>query len=186
MKREKKFIEWNGERHTVPGWSKITGISTSAIYHRLGRGWPPEMALTVPNREVAARRQQPRGRKLSLCWYCDRPGTGSCSWDRKLQPVEGWTAKERIYHMKHKNDITYHVVECPEFIEGRDVDGTWQRAKLSDEDLRNMLDMLKAGTNMQVIANRFDVTKSAVEYRKKMFIRQGRLEGKKNGLREGV
>jgi len=37
----------NGESKTVSEWSKITGICRKAIYDRIKRGWPPEMAVSI-------------------------------------------------------------------------------------------------------------------------------------------
>lgn len=44
-----------------------------------------------------------------LCWTCARSAAGKdkqCSWDARLQPVEGWTVDEAGF-----------VVSCPEFEE---------------------------------------------------------------------
>ena len=41
-----------GETHTIAQWSRKTGISVSAIKHRLERGWPMQDVLTVPLRGV--------------------------------------------------------------------------------------------------------------------------------------
>ena len=46
--RTNRMIEFNGEKHTVAEWSRITGITASALYHRLWRGWSVEDALTRP------------------------------------------------------------------------------------------------------------------------------------------
>ena len=46
-----------------------------------------------------------------LCWRCARSAAGKdgqCSWDARLQPVEGWTV-----------DKDGFVVSCPEFEEAR-------------------------------------------------------------------
>lgn len=42
------------------------------------------------------------------CWTCRRPGTGSCSWDLDLTPVEGWTAQQ--------GDVSYIVQRCPLYV----------------------------------------------------------------------
>lgn len=33
------FIVWNGERHTLTEWSRITGLSVQTITQRLKKGW---------------------------------------------------------------------------------------------------------------------------------------------------
>lgn len=40
-------INFNGESKTVSEWAKINGICKKAIYERIKRGWPPEMAVSV-------------------------------------------------------------------------------------------------------------------------------------------
>lgn len=51
MSRPCRVIELNGERRTVPEWAKVVGISESAMYVRLARGWTIEAALTVGPQE---------------------------------------------------------------------------------------------------------------------------------------
>ncbi len=41
-----RFIECNGERHTVAEWSRITGISRKALDYRIKAGKTPEEILT--------------------------------------------------------------------------------------------------------------------------------------------
>lgn len=48
--RTNRFIDFNGEKHTIAEWSRINGISKAALYHRLERGWSVEDALTVPQK----------------------------------------------------------------------------------------------------------------------------------------
>lgn len=46
-----------GETHTMPEWSAITGLSVDCIRGRIDRlGWPPDRALTTPDRYAKARR----------------------------------------------------------------------------------------------------------------------------------
>ena len=49
--------------------------------------------------------------RQQLCWSCARSAAGKdrqCSWDAKLQPVEGWAVDEAGF-----------VVSCPEFEEAK-------------------------------------------------------------------
>ena len=58
-----------------------------------------------------------------LCWRCNRPGTGTCAWDRSRGniPVEGWTAKEVSYRDNTGvYSTTYHITACPLFDEQAD------------------------------------------------------------------
>lgn len=47
-KRTSKYIEFQGEKHTVSEWSRITGFSKELIAQRLKRGWTEEETLTIP------------------------------------------------------------------------------------------------------------------------------------------
>lgn len=42
------WIEFNGEKHTLAQWGRITGMPASKIYQRICKlGWSPERALTT-------------------------------------------------------------------------------------------------------------------------------------------
>lgn len=47
-KRNNKWLEHNGERHTMSEWSKIVGIKQHTIGRRLRLGWSDSDALTKP------------------------------------------------------------------------------------------------------------------------------------------
>jgi hypothetical protein len=47
-KTNNKYIECNGESHTLGEWSDITGINLSTIWARLNRGWSEEKAILTP------------------------------------------------------------------------------------------------------------------------------------------
>jgi hypothetical protein len=47
-KRSNKYLELNGERHSIAEWAKILGGSTSLIHSRLRNGWNIEKALSTP------------------------------------------------------------------------------------------------------------------------------------------
>lgn len=60
-----------------------------------------------------------------LCYRCAR-AVGFCSWSKRFEPIEGWTAKPtKISHLGNKRcekvclkDIdSYYITECPLFIE---------------------------------------------------------------------
>lgn len=46
--RMNRWIEANGERHTVSEWARILGVRVSIIFSRLDYGWKPEHAVTFP------------------------------------------------------------------------------------------------------------------------------------------
>ncbi len=48
-KRSNRYLEFNGEKHTIAEWSDIMGINQSTISVRLSRyGWSVKEALTIP------------------------------------------------------------------------------------------------------------------------------------------
>ena len=51
----------------------------------------------------------------TICWDCRNARGNGCSWFRNYTPVPGWTAIEQ----KFIQDVSYTVIECPEFVEDR-------------------------------------------------------------------
>lgn len=43
-----RFIELNGEKHTLSEWSRLRGIPKSTIYYRLNKGYSEQEAITLP------------------------------------------------------------------------------------------------------------------------------------------
>ena len=50
-RRNSRYVDFNGEVHTVAEWEKILGWNSDVIYSRLDRGWSVERALTEPPRK---------------------------------------------------------------------------------------------------------------------------------------
>lgn len=48
VSNHKYDITFNGETHTIPEWSKITGIKKVTLYRRFNAGWSIENMLTKP------------------------------------------------------------------------------------------------------------------------------------------
>jgi hypothetical protein len=47
-RKDSRWIEYNGERHTITEWARITGIKSVTLFARFDRyGWPPEKALAA-------------------------------------------------------------------------------------------------------------------------------------------
>ena len=44
-----RYMEYNGETHSLKEWSRITGIRYLTIYNRYIRGYPPEKVLKNGN-----------------------------------------------------------------------------------------------------------------------------------------
>ncbi len=44
-RRSNRYIELDGERHTIAEWSRITGIKQGIIISRLKKGWPARKVL---------------------------------------------------------------------------------------------------------------------------------------------
>jgi len=72
--------------------------------------------------------------KDTKCWHCQNAVPGKhcgCSWSERLQPVEGWKAiPEQLAGMR---ELSYRVLECPEFVP--DSPEKWGKNKgtISDE-----------------------------------------------------
>ena len=49
-RRTNRYVEYQGETHTISEWSRVIGISHDVIAGRLNRGWSIEDALTKPTR----------------------------------------------------------------------------------------------------------------------------------------
>lgn len=49
-RRTNRYVEYQGETHTISEWSRLIGISHDVIAGRLNRGWSIEDALTKPTR----------------------------------------------------------------------------------------------------------------------------------------
>ncbi len=51
----------------------------------------------------------------SLCWLCGRAADG-CSWAKRFEPVEGWTAVRRdVGKEQDRVQESYLVLRCPLF-----------------------------------------------------------------------
>ena len=56
----------------------------------------------------------------SLCWDCKK-AVGRCSWSRRFEEVDGWTAIRRDVQCGRRDDKpiyerSYFVIDCPEFV----------------------------------------------------------------------
>lgn len=56
-KRSNRFLELNGETHTIAEWSRITGLSWLTIRQRLRYGWTVERTLTEPVKTLKRKEQ---------------------------------------------------------------------------------------------------------------------------------
>lgn len=100
------IIEYNGMKKTSQEWADYFGVSETAILGAYYAHKP--LGDTM------------RGRiKDSLCWGCAN-ACGMCSWSHDFTPVSGWKARAtKLYHDKNRATDSYHVIECPEFVEYR-------------------------------------------------------------------
>ncbi len=60
----KRYLDYNGECHTIAEWGAITGINANTISNRLRSGWSVKDTLTTPSGVV------PGGRKIIPCTGC--------------------------------------------------------------------------------------------------------------------
>lgn len=60
-------------------------------------------------------------RRFQLCCYCKK-FSGGCSWSRRFEPVEGWTAEPTIIRQRNRHgkyDIqSYRITKCPQYEKG--------------------------------------------------------------------
>ena len=47
-RRDNRYFELNGEAHTLPEWSRTTGLNIGTLRDRVRHGWSIEDALTTP------------------------------------------------------------------------------------------------------------------------------------------
>lgn len=60
--------------------------------------------------------------KDSLCWLCSNSTNSGCSWSKSFVPVDGWEATPNTQYIemnkgKFREEQTYHVLKCPEFVD---------------------------------------------------------------------
>lgn len=82
--------------------TRVTGMCSATLCKYMGKRVRKPKSDTA--KMIAPYHQQ-------LCWSCARSAAGKdrqCSWDARLEPVEGWTV-----------DKDGFVVRCPEFEEAR-------------------------------------------------------------------
>ena len=53
-------ITWQGLTKSYSDWSKVTGISETALRWRLQNGWPMDKAMTTPMRVVVRKGKKPQ------------------------------------------------------------------------------------------------------------------------------
>ena len=109
--------------------------------------------------------------KETLCWSCKRAGTGTCSWDKRLKPVKGWTAKKRQYPgKKGKSDHTYYVISCPRYVNDSEPTMIIAQKKMSDSEKEDVIRRLKSGEIVASIARSMGRPVSTIRYYKEKYI----------------
>ena len=73
-----------------------------------------------------------------LCWSCARC-VGFCPWSKKLEPVEGWTAKCTTLHHRNAEQQyetpSYYITACPLFVpEGKTPEERKRQRKLLEKE----------------------------------------------------
>ena len=61
------YLTLDGETHTIPEWSKITGISAQTLRQRRNMGWPAEAILKTPTQN-----RGPAGARTKVRQSCGR------------------------------------------------------------------------------------------------------------------
>lgn len=112
--------------------------------------------------------------KETKCWSCTRPGTSSCSWDARLEPVEGWTAiPTQVRLSTNVFGKSYHVIDCPlhQEVETAGRDPEYTPSKLDDATLARWL---AAGLTDLGIAKKFGLSRDTVAQRRQKLQRERR------------
>lgn len=68
--RRNHWIEYKGERRTLAGWAKKTGINRKTLCGRLERGWPMALAMSAISLLSPAENRAPA---IAGCGPCSRP-----------------------------------------------------------------------------------------------------------------
>jgi hypothetical protein len=68
---KQKLYELNGARKTRTDWARALGISAVSLNERLLRGWPVELALTLPRQKQGGLRI--KGHKVIYAWNAEAP-----------------------------------------------------------------------------------------------------------------
>ena len=117
--------------------------------------------------------------KQTLCWMCRRPGTGTCSWDKSLTPVEGWTATStKLRSCREGEDIgSYQVEACPLFqaVDMSKRDKAYIRASGLPEDLLGIY--IFAGLTDEEISERSGLAVKTVHNRRLLFLKNRERRG---------
>ena len=118
-----EYIRNNIETSSYPAIAKVLGRTADTVYRRaklLGLKKYHWSGLTKDGIPIT------REREASICWRCknavpDEDGNG-CSWSKKFQPVDGWTAVSKPVNLIIKGKRvpmeSYNVRSCPQFVEG--------------------------------------------------------------------
>ena len=111
----------------------------------------------------------------TLCLTCSRPGTSTCSWDRRLKPVKGWTAELRPYRGNKGPTTTFHVMSCPLFLhDGSPPPRPWRPVTPDERDY--ILKRLLRGDRNVDIAKALNVHPKVVDNVKHRLKKKGLLE----------
>lgn len=115
-------------------------------------------------------------KKPTLCWTCTRPGTGGCSWDKELKPVEGWKAQSSPVLMSNKGLCESYIVEkCPLYEEDREAITQGPPSEVVLRVRERILAKLREGDTTARTAKEIGVCQKAVAYHKQRFQREGIL-----------
>lgn len=113
-----------------------------------------------------------------LCWTCERScgGENGCEWSNYLRPVPGWTAERVVKKDGIQYVQTYHIDECPKYIN----DGQNRRKyvechkRISDEVKKRIVKLKEQGYTHRKIAEKCDTSQFTVsKVLKKMRCKNG-------------
>lgn len=113
-------------------------------------------------------------KKPTLCWDCRKPGTGECSWDQKLEPVEGWDAEQTVLFVGYKYVPSYCVYECHLFEEDRRT-MSGPSAVVAQDVRDRVLALFQDGATNEQISKIIGLPRRVVRYHKQRFNKMGLL-----------
>ena len=106
------------QRYTAAVYKKLKVKAIEAPQTTAQKGKAPKKK---PIKQKKPKDKPPENnRHMQLCYSCKK-ACGGCSWSKKFEPVEGWTAVPTIIRngfRNHQDTQSYKITACPEYERG--------------------------------------------------------------------
>lgn len=100
-KRNNVFVEYKGEKHTVSEWSRITGITLSALFYRLSTGCPLEEVFKKGRKGLMRNGGYVVGGvRMSKAEICKKYGINHNTFNTRLG--RGWSIDEIVANKRNR------------------------------------------------------------------------------------